>query len=201
MDNLEQLAEAYDKELLSRKKDRILIQIFKAYQPLILKLCRQYRKIEEPEVITQHIRLAIALALTNRKNFNDVKASIFSHIRREMVENIIRPYYRLKTSVGKNINFSDCMYKEEKYIHEIEDKSGDKIAQSIIKVDIDRVMHKLPSKEYEMIKLWLQGYSLKEIKAFMGITSELYSYSIYYHFKKAKKHLLTLLPGYSYEFR
>lgn len=198
MDNLEMLAEAYDRETLNSKKNKILVQIFYAYQPLILKLCKQYRKVEEPEVITQHIRLAIALALTNRKKFNNVQAAIFSHIRREMVENIIRPYYRVKTSVGKDINFSDCNWKEEKLIHEIEDISGDMIEQSIIKADIDKAMNKLPSKDYEMIKLWLQGYSLREIKAFMSVTSELYAHSIYYRCREAQKRLINLLPGYAY---
>jgi RNA polymerase sigma factor (sigma-70 family) len=196
MNTLEVLAKAYDDEPLPRKKDRILLQIFNAYQPLILKLCKQYSGIDEPEVIAQHIHLAIALALNNRKKFYNVKAAIFSHVRREMVENIIRPHYRLKTSVGKDIALSDCVFKLESYLQDIKDESGDAIEKSIMQIDLDTAMQKLPSKEYEILKLWLQGYSLKEIKAFMDITSVLYARSIYYHFKQARKRLIKLLPEY-----
>jgi len=197
MGSLEILAEAYDKESLNRKKDKILVQIFNAYQPLILKLCKKYRGIEEPDVIAQHIHLAIALALNNRKNFNSVRTAIFLSIKSELIDNVIRPYNRPSTSRGKDVTLSDCLKENEKYLQEIKDENGDAIEKSLMKIDLDTAMHKLPSKEYEIVKLWLQGYSFKEIKAFMDITSELYARSTYYHFKKAQKRLIRLLPEYA----
>lgn len=194
---VETLSEAYYEETISRKKDRILQQIFDLYQPLIRKLCQKYRAIEEPEVIMQHIYLGIAVGLEKRVQGETVSKAIAKHVHREILDQVVRPFNRQKTSHGKDVVITDCPQENAGLYRDTREDVEETV---IMHMDMERAINNLPSKERKVMQLWLSGFTAKEIRAYLRVTSSIHTSIFYYYFKKARALLALELPAYRHAF-
>jgi len=200
---LEQLSKLYKQETNIRKKDKIIQQVFDIYWPLSKKLCKKFRKLFEPDVVMQHIHIGIFKGLGEWDVDKGLKIEtfIFKSIQIEISDYLLRPL-NAKANIYKYTIDNIVEDNNENTIYDIIDvheDSKEREDRFIVKIDVDNAVKRLPAKERKIIELWLKGFTLREIHAYLSFTSSLHESIIFFYFKKAKIILQRFLSGYEYD--
>jgi len=179
-----QLCDSFNTVTSSYDKNKIIEKIFKKYTGLInsysFRLHKKFYTTFDVEDLQEIIKTGIWRGVVERKGTELYKKSIFRCVRSE-VSRALQPLYAKKNySLYNNAQFDDDIYDmHTKAFKDFE-------TEWVIEQDMEKAVSQLSNNCKEIVCLFLNGFSLKEIQQDKDI-------SVYYYFKQAKKELLNIL--------
>ena len=192
---VERLSSLYARESHPAKRNKYLSSIFTNCQGLVNWQCNLYKKCHlTKQDIMQHVHIGIAKGLEKRKEEDKVVAyAIYRQVRSELSNNISKHFSAKKR--GRDIPFTDYTssfpIEEEhmEFIETIVDSSVRMEEACVLQIDIEKALVEMPDKERNVLILYLQGYSMKEIQRELNLSKSKSASLTYYYLKKGKKYL------------
>jgi len=191
-------------------KNKLLNRIFARYERWVQKLSKKYSNCDyEEDDVRQHVYIGIANGIGGRRINEPLNMAIFRNVRKEISNHILHPLNTKKTSRSKDISMYDywnCVNGIQADMDEnnviSEDMGMSKPIwdedRTILQMDLEGAIAKLSSLQRNIMLLWLEGYTIKDIKLQLNISSATHNTTVYNYFNEGLTKLSVMkdLRGY-----